>query len=292
MIPNSQNLRNLYIGWKAAFMGALRGDSTAEWPRIATKSPSSTAAEEYGFLDNWPKFRKWVGDRILKQLGAHDYTIKNEDYESSITVPINAVKDDNLGMYSEIFASYGVAAAQWPDDMIFALLLLGETENGYDKVPYFGNHTVGGAVVSNLDAGASTPWYLFDTKKSLKPLIYQEREAPTLVPKDKPDDDNVFYGKKLVYGAHARGAAGFGLWQLAHKAKVALDKAGFEAAKTAMRERTNDEGETLKIVPNLIVVPPSLEGAARDLFVAERDANGATNTLKGAVEILVSSNLV
>lgn len=59
-------------------------------------------------------------------------------------------------------------------------------------------------------------WYLFCTKRYIKPFIFQEREKPKLVCKNKMDDDNVFFNDEVIYGIKARYNVGFGLWQLAY----------------------------------------------------------------------------
>jgi phage major head subunit gpT-like protein len=64
-------------------------------------------------------------------------------------------------------------------------------------------------------ANAATTWYLFDTSRSIKPLISQVREAPNFVAMTQPDSPNVFNRDTYVYGSSARGAAGYGLWFLA-----------------------------------------------------------------------------
>lgn len=59
-------------------------------------------------------------------------------------------------------------------------------------------------------------WYLLDTSKVIKPLIFQERKKPEFVSHTNPESDRVFMEKKFVYGVDARGNAGFTLWQLAY----------------------------------------------------------------------------
>lgn len=59
-------------------------------------------------------------------------------------------------------------------------------------------------------------WFLMDTKKPIKPLIFQQRKKPEFLAKDQLTDDNVFMQKKFVYGMDSRDNAGFGLWQLAY----------------------------------------------------------------------------
>ena len=81
---------------------------------------------------------------------------------------------------------------------------------------------------------------------------------------------------------------GFGLWQLAYGSRKTLDEAGLIAAYTAMTERKGDGGRPLGVKPTVLLVPPSLEWAARKLVNATTLANGADNVLKGVVSVEVS----
>lgn len=77
---------------------------------------------------------------------------------------------------------------------------------------------VGLLVIPELDASSATTWYLADTTKPLKPLIFQSRRMPTRLDiLNRPTDSNVFNDKVVFVGVDARGAAGFGLWQLMDK---------------------------------------------------------------------------
>jgi len=69
-------------------------------------------------------------------------------------------------------------------------------------------------VVVNPRITSTTAWFLLDTKKPIKPFIYQERKKPVFVKQTDPESDNVFMRKKYRFGAEARGAAGYTFWQL------------------------------------------------------------------------------
>ena len=56
---------------------------------------------------------------------------------------------------------------------------------------------------------------------------------------------------------------------------VELDAAGFEKAYTAMVSLKGDGGRPLAIRPNVLLVPPALENAAKELVEGDRLANGA-----------------
>jgi len=62
-------------------------------------------------------------------------------------------------------------------------------------------------------------WYLMDTRRPIKPLIYQLRRAPELNSKTAPTDDNTFWDNQFIWGIDARGGAvGYSLWFLAARA--------------------------------------------------------------------------
>ena len=62
---------------------------------------------------------------------------------------------------------------------------------------------------------SDTAWFLLDTSRPIKPLIYQQRKKAKFVSKTAETDDNVFMSKKFIYGADSRGNAGLGFWQMA-----------------------------------------------------------------------------
>ena len=67
----------------------------------------------------------------------------------------------------------------------------------------------------NARLTSDTAWFLLDTTKPVKPLVYQERKKPVFVQQTTMDSDNVFMRKKFRYGAEARAAGGYAFWQMA-----------------------------------------------------------------------------
>jgi len=59
-------------------------------------------------------------------------------------------------------------------------------------------------------------WFLLDTKKPVKPFVYQERKAPMFVQQIDPQAEDVFSRKVFKFGAEARASGGYGFWQLAY----------------------------------------------------------------------------
>jgi len=85
--------------------------------------------------------------------------------------------------------------------------LLDDTPN-----PYRGTATL----LVNPRLTSSTAWFLHVTSRPVKPFVYQERKAPVFVQQTTPDSDSVFMRKKFRFGAEARAAGGYGLWQMSY----------------------------------------------------------------------------
>ncbi len=73
-------------------------------------------------------------------------------------------------------------------------------------------------VIPELASDSTTTWYLADLLKPVKPFIMQFRvhpEVPTIL--NRPNDQGVFEEGLIKVGTRARGAGGYGLWQLIDK---------------------------------------------------------------------------
>jgi phage major head subunit gpT-like protein len=295
MLINQGNLKTLFIAFKAAFQGGL-DVAASQYQDIATVVPSTTGSEEYGWLGQLPNVREWIGDRLVNGLTSYGYTIKNKPYELTVAVPRPAIEDDQYGVYTPLMTEMGRAIGANPDQLVYGLLASGLTAKCYDGQAFFAaTHPVLNAAgkpanQSNLDSGgAGAYWYLFDTSRAIKPLIFQDRKAPNFVAKTSETDDNVFDRNEFVYGVDRRCNAGFGFWQMAYASNQALDATNLKAAITAMTARTGDGGRPLGINPTLLVVPSTLEFAARALVLNALTTGGATNELAGRVQMQVSS---
>ncbi|ANK79393.1 MAG: hypothetical protein TEF_00265 [Rhizobiales bacterium NRL2] len=292
MIINRGNLATLFTGFKASFQSGI-GQHQPQWPRVATRVPSTTSEEEYGWLGQVPNLREWFGDRVVQNLQQHDYSIKNRKFELTLGVPVDHIEDDKYGVYAPMFEEMGRSAAAHPDQLVWPLLKAGFSTVCYDGQNFFDtDHPVldeNGEVqsVANTDGGSGTPWFLMDVSRPLKPLIHQVRQEGPLVRQDAPTDEPVFNSDEYKYGIKHRRNVGFGFWQFAWGSKQTLNKANYKIARESLMGMTGDHGRPIGVMPRLLVVPPSLEGEALEILNAERDAAGATNVYKGTAELLV-----
>ena len=293
MIINQGSLAALFTGFKAAFNTGFRS-ITPLWQAIATLVPSTTKEEKYAWLGQFPKLREWIGDRQIKNMAAHDYSIKNKKYEGTIGVPRDDIDDDTYGVYTPLFQEMGYAAATHPDELIFPLLAAGFATECYDGQYFFDtDHPVidpdtgEPESVSNMQAGAGTPWFLLDTRRPLKPLIFQKRRDYDFKSMNDPEDQNVFMRDEYLFGVDARANVGYGFWQQAFGSKDTLNATNFNAAIAAMMGLKSDEGRPLGISPNLLVVGPGNRAAAKGVVEVEKLASGASNINYKAVDIMV-----
>lgn len=284
----------LFQGLQLAFNKGWAGVETV-YQTISMTVPSSTREEQYGWLNQIPDFREWVGPRVVQNVSGADYTIKNRSFELTIGIDRDDIEDDLYGIFSPLFTQMGQRAAEKPDLLMFELLASGFATECYDGQPFFdADHPVQQdentiVTVSNTQTGAGSPWFLFDTSKAVKPLVFQTRKPfNQLIRKDRPEDDNVFDNKEFRYGMDGRANAGFGLWQLAFGSKATLDDTNYPAARQAMMSMVGDYGRKLGIKPNVLVCGPSNETAALKLLNTEYGDAGASNPWKGTVRLIIT----
>lgn len=296
MIVNQAALAAIYQSFEVIFNEAF-GAATPRWEKVASLVPSSTKEELYKWLGQVPRMREWIGPRVIQNLSAYEWAIRNRPFEATVSVDREDVEDDTLGVYKPLLAALGDSAARHPDEYVFQLLMDGFTSLCYDGQYFFdtdhlegasgsqsnkgtaalaaASYGVGRAAMGSLkgDTGkvlgvessllvtgpqleemaltilnadfiigdgtaggskknvwkgsadylkvpelAAHPayWFLLDTTKPVKPLIFQQRKKAEFVALDKPDDHNVFFNKEFVYGTDCRDNAGYGLWQLAY----------------------------------------------------------------------------
>lgn len=296
MIINRANLAALQVGYSAAFQIGI-ASVTPTYSRIATTVPSSTSENLYPWLGNIPGMREWIGPRVKHNISSSTYSIANKTWEDSVSVNRDHIEDDQIGIYTPLFQELGRAATEHPDKLVWEALAGGFSGLCFDGQFFFDtDHVVKDPVtgddtsVSNYQAGASAPWFLLDTTRALKPIIFQDRRKPNFVAKTKLDDENVFERNEFVWGCDGRWAVGYGFWQMAFGSKAALTADNLRAGITAMSQFKSDDGRPLGIKPNLLVVGTSNQFTARDILLPETIA-GTTNTNRGLVEFITSPYL-
>jgi phage major head subunit gpT-like protein len=271
MLVTSSVLNAIRTGFKKNFEDG-KVSATPMFNAVATVVPSSTKSNTYGWLGQWPGFREWIGDRVLKSIKEQSYAITNKSFESTVSVDRDDIEDDVLGTYKPMMEEMGRASSVFPDELVFPLLKAGFATTCYDGQYYFDTDHPVNAEVDGSGANTSfanvivdgaytgQPWYLMDTSRSLKPLIFQERRGMQFVAMDNPNDEAVFTNKTFRYGVDCRCNVGFGFWQMAVGVKKDLNYTTIWDAINLMRSFKADGGRPLGLGKNkLTLVVPSTE---------------------------------
>ncbi len=223
MLVNRTSLNGITVGFKTLFNKGF-SEAKPQWDKVATLVPSSTGEENYKWLNKIASIREWVGDRVVQNITASDYTIKNKSYESTVGIDRDDIEDDKIGVYNPVVSDLALTASIFPDKLVFGLLKKGFTEKCFDGSSFFNaTHKVGKGTASNL-------------------------------------------GTKV------------------------LSTEAYAEARNIMMSYKDEKGDSLNITPNMLVVPPALEGKAREILKADQ-INGTTNVYKDTAEILVVPEL-
>lgn len=293
MLINANTLDLAFRGFKTVYSDAFDA-APSHKGEVAMTVASSSRDETYGWLGQFPQLREWIGPRVISNLAAHGFTIKNRKFESTVSISRDDFSDDKLGLFKPTFSEMGYLARHHPEELVFGLLASGFTSPCFDGQNFFDadhpqidreKNTIS---VSNFQDGAETPWFLLDTSRAVKPLIWQERENYEFTAMIDSANPHVFMNDEYIFGVRARVNAGFGLWQLGFGSKATLNAANYGAARSAMMNFRADGGRILGIQPTTLVVPPSLESDALKLLNSEFGAGGETNQWKGTAKLIVT----
>ncbi len=154
LLVNKASLSALFTGLKTIFHNTLKA-VPGSWQATAMEVPSSGAGEDYAWLSRFPKFRKWIGEKHVKNLEAGKYYKANEDWETTIAVKRNDIEDDRLGIYNNQAMGAGEAAGELNDIIVDDLKNGAFTNTGIDGQYFYDtDHSVAGASVSNKGTAA------------------------------------------------------------------------------------------------------------------------------------------
>lgn len=299
MIINHASLSAIFTGFKSSFMLGL-GEVIGDWEKIATRVPSTDEVELYPWLRDMPDMREWIGARHVHDTKVEDYTLRNKTFESTLAVQRTKIEDDRFGVYTPIAQEMGRSAQRHSDVITFQALDDGDDAIlgvGFDDVSFFNDShpteqgTDTPSTGDNIDTSAgavSSKWFLMDTSRVIKPLLYQTRTEPEFVSKQSLTDDNVFDNDEFKFGVRARRAAGYGFWQLAYQSINNLTEANIDLYIESMMSLRGWGGARLGVKPSLLVCGPSRRSEALNVLKRERDASGASNRSFGTLDLLIT----
>jgi len=300
---NAANMRILTTGVQSVYQSAINTYTpTVINGRIATPTTSATTEEMYAWLGQSTGFREWLGDRVIQNLALHDYRIKNRKFENTVSIKVDAISDDQYGVYNPMFQQLGKDAAEHPDILVFNLLQTAGTALCYDGKPFFSTNHPGvdanrkKTTYSNDMGGDGPTWYLACTNQILKPLILQKRRDYQFKAMVNFDNPEVFLRDEFTFGVDGRSNVGFGLWQTMVRSQQPLNPANYALARAQMMSFLRDNGQPWNFVPDLAIVGPSNEGAAvtisrGELVIAVAGEAATSNVWKGTCDVLMTPRI-
>lgn len=148
------------------------------YPSIATIVSSTGADEEYGGLGSVPGMREWDGDRQFDTLRGAKFSIANRHFESGVEVLKTDIEDNRLIKYGSILEELGVEGMHHPDELMFELLIAGESQACFDGQSFFDtDHVWGDSTTQSNDLTATAASTTVPTAAEYRTAYHAARAA-------------------------------------------------------------------------------------------------------------------
>jgi phage major head subunit gpT-like protein len=104
---------------------------------IATVIPSKSRETHYGWMDKLPMVREWLGERVVQNVVAQEYTLKNRKWELTYSVKREDIEDELTELYSMGPQMLGEQAAIHPDELMVQVIEGGTTTLTFDSANFY-----------------------------------------------------------------------------------------------------------------------------------------------------------
>lgn len=266
----------------AAFAKGVGTPLTEDYKRISQEVPSSGPANIYPFSNHIRGYKEWLGPRQFQRISGQTFVVPNREWTNGYEVPQTAIEDDQLGQFLPEATALGQLGIEQREELMFGFLTHGHTTDCFDGTPFFGTHTYEGTgkTYSNDMGGTGPVWFLADTTRVIKPLVFQNRLDPKITPKTSATDDNVFEDGVARWGARCRNAGTFGLPVLVVKSRQPFNETNLLAAKARLRGFRSEEDRNYGLRPNIVIAGLESEDTVLKLLTQQTLAGGETNYLR------------
>jgi len=105
-----------------------------------------------------PSLRRWIGEKRARLLNAYTFTVEAVDWEATIEIRLNTLRDRTFNLYEQRIRGLAVNAARHPYEQVSDLVAAGLTSVCYDGQYFFDtDHAEGeSGVQSNRLTGTGT----------------------------------------------------------------------------------------------------------------------------------------
>lgn len=236
--------------------------------------------------------REWIGARVFKKVQSYGVRFIGKLYENTVKVPVVDLEDDPALSAAKIATAQTRSAAR--HDEIHTFGVLKNNQVGFDNVPLFGEHSYladdGTTVIATYNndiAGTSSAWYLCNDRS----IVVATRRGEDYTGQALVGTDLQFNEDAVAMGWRARKIFAPGFWADSVRSKKALTPENLDEAIQLAHSFKSDDGQPIDNAPKFLVVPRSLESAARKLIKAELVNGGETNIYFNRLQVIVSDDL-
>ncbi|MEQ8959777.1 MAG: Mu-like prophage major head subunit gpT family protein [Coleofasciculus sp. C2-GNP5-27] len=129
-------LADLHKAWVDIAKDALE-KAPAIHEQFTDVVPVDGTSLDYGFLDNMPSLKDWIGNKAYESLRANSHSIPVQPKEASFAISRVQVQGDRHGMIAKSLSDQAAAGSQLKDELVIDKLLAGFSDTGYDGVAFF-----------------------------------------------------------------------------------------------------------------------------------------------------------
>lgn len=148
------------------------------YPTLCNIVQSDGADEAYGMLGNMPGVREWLGDRQFRELRAAQFTLANKHWEDSLLIKKTDIADDRMGLYGPLAEMLAEEAAFHPDELLFQLIVNGESTACFDGQYFFDtDHSWGDSGTQDNDLTYAAATSTIPTAAEFLAAYHQARAA-------------------------------------------------------------------------------------------------------------------
>jgi len=156
MIVNRAGLDSAAAGFRALFTESLLGAPKGFWQSACFKVDSDGAGETYNWMAELPAVREFLDERAVQRLRAEAFTLANRDWEDTVIVHKNELRDDKLGVVRPRIQGLAEAMVRHRDSLFWGTIVAGTGVAGYDGANFFSAaHPRDGALANQSNTGAS-----------------------------------------------------------------------------------------------------------------------------------------
>lgn len=130
---NAATVAALNKGYKVLFLESFQG-APVLWDKIASRLTTGAKQVVYNWLGAVPGLRELVGEVVIQNLSACEWTLTNKEFESTVSVKQQDIETDQAGIYNPLMQAMGLAGAQHPDELVGTLL-----NNAFTALDYTGS---------------------------------------------------------------------------------------------------------------------------------------------------------